>query len=154
MSYGTNPFYNPESFTPSLELVASLSLNDDDYQFDYVALWRVKGTRRYYTATDSGCSCPTPFEDYTKLDDLTSVGLRARKGTKTNRWGTYECDLRTTFQALVDTANAAKRSAQDDFWGVPPEDSVAADFIRVVRRHEREYKRALRIAKKRGEAQD
>lgn len=43
---------------------------DDGYGFDYRIVWRHRGSGKLYTARDAGCSCPSPFEDYTKLEDL------------------------------------------------------------------------------------
>lgn len=34
------------------------------YQFDTVAVWREKATGRVVWDMDSGCSCPSPFEDW------------------------------------------------------------------------------------------
>lgn len=62
-----NPYYNPEKF--GMKQVGMIDFSSGYYEFDYRVVWKHKdGT--YYTARDSGCSCPTPFEDYTKLDDL------------------------------------------------------------------------------------
>jgi hypothetical protein len=46
----------------------------DGTQFDYRVIWRhADGT--LYTARDSGCSCPSPFEDYTSLSDLEEANI-------------------------------------------------------------------------------
>jgi hypothetical protein len=42
---------------------AGLSQDDLSYEFNDLLFWRTpKGI--VYTANDSGCSCPTPFENY------------------------------------------------------------------------------------------
>jgi hypothetical protein len=52
-------YYSPADF--GLEIVAEID-NDEPYEFDMVVVWRdVDG--RLWGAHDSGCSCPTPFED-------------------------------------------------------------------------------------------
>ena len=45
-----------------------IDLGDEPYQFYYAGVWdRADG---YYLSTDSGCSCPTPWESH-QADDLT-----------------------------------------------------------------------------------
>ena len=67
----TNPYYSPEEM--GLETVADLEMREPDWDFDLVAVWKHTETGRLYWAADSGCSCPTPFEDYTSLDKLTPL---------------------------------------------------------------------------------
>jgi hypothetical protein len=55
-----NPYYNPEK----LDLEMS-SYNDPNlsYEFNTLCFWATKNGQ-IYSASDSGCSCPTPFENY------------------------------------------------------------------------------------------
>jgi hypothetical protein len=72
-----NPYYNPEAM--GLEPIAELD-EDEAYQFHIVAAWlgtiteTFKGIRsttyKIFWAADSGCSCPSPFEDYKTIQDL------------------------------------------------------------------------------------
>lgn len=39
------------------------------YEYDKVMVIEHEGD--YYLGTDSGCSCPTPFENYSGLEDMT-----------------------------------------------------------------------------------
>ena len=64
-----NIFYSPEEF--GLEVVGCVDYSDGCYQFDYSCVWR-DATGQLYYAEDSGCSCPSPFEDHA-LDDLEKV---------------------------------------------------------------------------------
>lgn len=58
----TNPYYNPQEL--GLDMI-SFDRDDLCYAFDTLCFWVVKGsTGSVFTAQDSGCSCPTPFEDY------------------------------------------------------------------------------------------
>lgn len=66
-------YYSPEKF--DLEPVAEIDYSDGYYQFDYRVVWRHKPTGQLYTARDSGCSCPSPFEDYNALSDLETLSL-------------------------------------------------------------------------------
>ena len=56
-----NPYYHPES----LGIVEVFEAEDADlsYEFDIFLLF-VHSDGRVFSAQDSGCSCPTPFEDY------------------------------------------------------------------------------------------
>lgn len=56
----------PQKF--GLELVADMDLRDGPYEFDIVAVWRDLETGGLYYGTDSGCSCPVPFEGLSKSD--------------------------------------------------------------------------------------
>ena len=47
--------------------------SDGCYQFCYTALWFHEEDKKFYIGEDGGCSCPGPFEDYTKLEMLTEV---------------------------------------------------------------------------------
>lgn len=64
-----DPYNQPESF--GLEIVFS----DDQggaYQFDMFVVWESEDGTLYY-ATDSGCSCPSPFNRITEVDQLEKV---------------------------------------------------------------------------------
>ncbi len=55
-----NPYYSPEKL--GLE---SISFNQPDLSYEYNIFVIFKTPdRRFFFAVDSGCSCPTPFEDY------------------------------------------------------------------------------------------
>lgn len=59
---------NPQDF--GLTMVKDVDIADS-YEFDMIAIWKTEDGR-YLIGTDSGCSCPTPFEN-TKVEDLTEV---------------------------------------------------------------------------------
>lgn len=62
----SNVYYSPEDF--GLTVIDELS-EDEPYQFDILVAWRhTDGT--VYWQQDSGCSCPTPFENYGSLAEL------------------------------------------------------------------------------------
>lgn len=67
-----NPYYHPEAL--GLTTVAELEFSDMDYQFDTRVVWERDGA--LYTARDCGCSCPTPFEDYTSVEMLDRVDMK------------------------------------------------------------------------------
>ena len=61
----SNIYYSPEKF--GLEAVAQIEYSDRDYVFDIRIVWKDKNGK-LYTARDSGCSCPVPFEDIALAD--------------------------------------------------------------------------------------
>lgn len=62
-------YYNPDKF--GLTIIGEVEWSEPCYSFDTTVVWKHEdGT--FYWASDSGCSCPTPFEDYTSLEDLSS----------------------------------------------------------------------------------
>jgi hypothetical protein len=69
----TNVYYSPEKL--GLTKVDEADLDNEPYQFNIRAVWRhTSGV--LYTAKDSGCSCPSPFEDYNRLEDLDRIAAR------------------------------------------------------------------------------
>ncbi len=63
----SNLYYNPEKY--GLRVVAQIDYSDGSYQFDYRVVWADKDGA-LWTARDSGCSCPSPFESTDELDRL------------------------------------------------------------------------------------
>lgn len=73
MAYGhPDVYHQPESF--GLTIIGSLYDPEACYSFNDLIVWEHEDGRIFY-ASDSGCSCPSPFEDYTSLDDLELVTL-------------------------------------------------------------------------------
>lgn len=68
MSEMSNVYYSPEDF--GLVPFAELELSEPDYSFDILMVWRHTETDTLLWMSDSGCSCPSPFKDYTSIDDL------------------------------------------------------------------------------------
>lgn len=61
---GNDWYYNPEEF--GLTPVGEVDLYEPYYSFDIAKVWYHEELKGYVFATDSGDSCPSPFEDYTK----------------------------------------------------------------------------------------
>lgn len=53
-----------------LEIVAEIDYSTGSYEYDLRVVWRHRETGKLYTAQDSGCSCPSPFEAYTSVESL------------------------------------------------------------------------------------
>ncbi|MCI0562510.1 MAG: hypothetical protein MN733_28830 [Nitrososphaera sp.] len=63
-----NPYYEPTEC--GLVKLEEIEYSDRCYQFDTRVVWRDVETGELYTARDSGCSCPCPFETYDSLASL------------------------------------------------------------------------------------
>ncbi len=64
-------YYDPQYH--GLETIHEYNAYEPDYSFDMLVVWRETATGKLWAATDSGCSCPTPFEDHTWPTDFTEV---------------------------------------------------------------------------------
>lgn len=60
-SYGFNPYYDPEEC--GLEIVAEVDTSEP-YEFEKTVLFKDVATGDLLLAQSSGCSCPTPFEEF------------------------------------------------------------------------------------------
>jgi hypothetical protein len=72
MSYENNPYYNPQDWGFT---VVHEHDEGESFEFDIKILW-VDSEGRFWYAEDSGCSCPTPFEDVDSYDDLIRITNR------------------------------------------------------------------------------
>ena len=66
MTYGTNPYYNPEEYEAAI--VGEVEWSEPCWSFDTTVVWKDKDGF-FRMDSDSGCSCPSPFED-TRWDEL------------------------------------------------------------------------------------
>jgi hypothetical protein len=117
MSYDCNPYYNPEAL--GLETVAELEFSDMSYQFDTLVVWKHKDSGKFYTARDSGCSCPTPFEEYCGIDKLTEL----------NDWTDLLSDVDTETEEYLES----QKKSDGYYWGNPNFPGDAASFLGTVR---------------------
>jgi hypothetical protein len=78
-----DPYYQPEKF--DLTIIDSLDLAGA-YEFDMLIVWKHSDGRLFY-AFDSGCSCPSPFEGYTRLEDLTEIKSYGEFKKEVEEWG-------------------------------------------------------------------
>lgn len=63
MGWGDKTIYNdPEHF--GLKQEFSCEASNASYSFDMLVVWRKLDDGSLWYATDSGCSCPSPFEGY------------------------------------------------------------------------------------------
>lgn len=62
-------YAQPEKF--GLTTVGEIEWSEPDYSFDLTVVWRA-GDGTLYWGDDSGCSCPSPYEDVESLGDLST----------------------------------------------------------------------------------
>jgi hypothetical protein len=67
MTFNINPYYSPELC--GLEIFESIN-TADSYEYDMFVIWRKLDDNTLYYDTDSGCSCPTPFDIADHGNDL------------------------------------------------------------------------------------
>jgi hypothetical protein len=102
----SNIYYEPEKF--GLTILKSHDIAGS-YQFDMIVVWRTDDGR-FLVGQDSGCSCPSPFED-TGVRDLKEVESQADVADfARSRWGdsyyswegrTVEDDITALLDGLV-----------------------------------------------------
>lgn len=105
--WGNNPYYNPEKF--GLEIIGEFEFSEPSYSFDTLVVWK-EGRGRYWIGMDSGCSCPSPFEDVTDINSLdgphTKDGLRKRLDFIVNEraddgWGYSKAELKKSASDIL-----------------------------------------------------
>lgn len=68
--WDNNPYYNPENL--GLTMVGEYELSEPSWSFDTIIVLEDK-YGSLYAAHDSGCSCPTPFENHKFPEDFTLI---------------------------------------------------------------------------------
>lgn len=70
MNYDNNIYYNPEKWGMSIFDQIDTA---GSYEFDMFVIWEKDDDKTLWYATDSGCSCPTPFENINSMSDLNQI---------------------------------------------------------------------------------
>lgn len=70
MDYNDNIYYNPEKW--GMSIFDSID-TAGSYEFDMFVIWQKQDDNTLWYATDSGCSCPTPFENINSMRDLNQI---------------------------------------------------------------------------------
>lgn len=78
-----NLYYNPEA--ANLKTIGELDRSGGSYEYDTFVVWK-HSDGRIFCAEDSGCSCPTPFGDFTRLEDLTLVDSESQLRYLLGEW--------------------------------------------------------------------
>jgi hypothetical protein len=90
MNFNNNPYYSPELC--GLEIFTSID-TAGSYEFDIFVIWKKLDDNTLWYAQDSGCSCPTPFEDFNSLSDLTPITEETWHGFKEALKNHYNIEL-------------------------------------------------------------
>jgi hypothetical protein len=83
MDYDMNVYYHPEK--SGLEFFEDFEDPEASYSFDKFTIWERKTDGALFYGMDSGCSCPSPFENVNKIEDLTQI--------TPNSWETFKKDF-------------------------------------------------------------
>lgn len=70
MDYYSNIYYHPEKWGMSIFDQIDTA---GSYEFDMFVIWEKDDDKTLWYATDSGCSCPTPFENIDSMGDLNQI---------------------------------------------------------------------------------
>lgn len=70
MKFQTNPYYNPEDC--GLKIFESID-TAGSYEFDIFCIWEKLDDNSLWWDTDSGCSCPSPFDNGDHGHDLKPI---------------------------------------------------------------------------------
>lgn len=90
-----------------LTFIGDIEWDDEAYQFNMTGIWKTK-RGEYWIGDDSGCSCPSPFEDFHSIDDLdgpyNKAGLRAALEHRVKEGHCRsEAELRKEVSVLLDS---------------------------------------------------
>ncbi|GAA5198656.1 DUF7574 domain-containing protein [Microbacterium jejuense] len=100
-------YYDDDFSKIGIRMVAEADLTEPDYSFDLVGVWKhTDGS--FYLGTDSGCSCPSPGEDYKNLDQFTGPLTRAQAIEEaTSLWTAYGEYDPPAFAEFIETITKA-----------------------------------------------
>jgi hypothetical protein len=98
-------YSNPEKF--GLETIKELDDPNASYSFDKFVIWRREKDNELFYATDSGCSCPSPFENVKDIQDLTPLKDMKAFEQELTSWGKGFFDAQT-LQDVVDKVHVIK----------------------------------------------
>ena len=112
MKVEVNVYYDPEK--SGLEIFKFID-TAGSYEFDMFVIWKKKDDGRLFYATDSGCSCPTPFENCYEIDEITNETLYNFEQALQNHYNISTSDVMNITKSVKDhlrnfekTVNSAK----------------------------------------------
>lgn len=95
-------YYNPENF--GLLMLSMLEESGLSWEFNMFGVWRDADSNLYY-GVDSGCSCPSPFEDFTSVDSLTRATKRGIMNAARS-WGATASQQADLYEILDDLSGS------------------------------------------------
>ena len=109
MSFENNVYYSPDK--SGLSNIVTLDEPGRSYDYRTLIVVQDNKTGRVFYAEDSGCSCPTPFEDYifisaddTNMDEVTQFNFGVFEESVNN----FPVDMSERQDCLKTVANALK----------------------------------------------
>lgn len=112
MKVEINVYYDPEK--SGLEVFEYID-TAGSYEFDMFVVWKKLDDGRLFYATDSGCSCPTPFENCHDIDEITNDTLYNFEQALENHYNISKSDVISILTRVKDhlkrfdkTINCAK----------------------------------------------
>lgn len=90
-------YYDDYGVFEGLTKVDEVYLSEPDYSFYLLGIWR--GDDGYYISTDSGCSCPTPWESHTQEDLTGPLNAEHVREEARSLWDGYD---RESFEDTLD----------------------------------------------------
>lgn len=136
-----------EEVIAPFEYVDGFEWSYESYRFDETNIYLHKPTGRIFYASDSGCSCPSPFED-TTVSDLTEItslhdfdGLvEARRPLQPPTWDTLDEVERNYYldEADYNATLGWSRSEANEVW------AAIADRVARIRPRVAELLKARR----------
>ena len=107
-----NIYYSPEKY--GVKVLGEVQ-EDQAWSFNKFVVWQRTSDGALFYASDSGCSCPSPFEDYTSVESLSAITKQTDKTFERDlqEWSkTYEGDLRDgVTQSNLDNLTVKVREA-------------------------------------------
>lgn len=86
MTWEGNPYYSPERC--GLKVVGMVE-KEPDYDFNMFVVWESVADKDLYMGSDSGCSCPSPFEDTHSIEELERIGSYDQFARALDSWEPY-----------------------------------------------------------------
>jgi hypothetical protein len=71
-----------------LKVVGSVE-KEPDYDFNMFVVWESVADKTLYMGSDSGCSCPSPFEDVGSIEGLERIGSYDQFSRALDSWKPY-----------------------------------------------------------------
>lgn len=102
MKFNENPYYSPEKC--GLEIFESID-TAESYEFNMFVIWKKIDDNTLWFDTDSGCSCPSPFDNADHGHDLKPI-------TKKTLHGFNEA-LKNHYQITQEDINNISRKVKD-----------------------------------------
>lgn len=70
MKFEHNPYYSPDLC--GLSILYEINTGES-YEYDMLVIWKKNDDGTIWWDTDSGCSCPSPFDNADNGHDLTQI---------------------------------------------------------------------------------